>query len=74
MLEKAFEKQTKTTKYQWDKQVESVKKHGKQLAWYNALIEKYDYDTEKDIPSFKKNEIISERYDKILKLSKKVFD
>ena len=52
MLEKAFEKQTKTIKYQGDKQVEGIKKYGKQLALYNTL--KYVYDTEKDIPWFKK--------------------
>ena len=68
---KAFEKQEKAIKYQRDKQIGAINKHGVHLAKCNALIKKYDYDTEKDIPLFLKqktifNELITKKYDKIL--------
>ena len=53
-LGKALEKQTKTIKDQGQKQIKANEEHGKQLAGSNALFKKYDYDTEKDSPSFLK--------------------
>ena len=62
---KDFEKQEKTIKYQRDKQIGAINKHGVHLARINALIKKYDYDSQKDIPLFLKqktifNELITE--------------
>ena len=48
-LRKAFEKQIKTMGNQDGRQIEE---HGKQLAESNALIKKYDYDTETISPIF----------------------
>ena len=45
-LGKAFEKQTKVTEDQGNKQVKAIEEHGKKLAESNALIKKYDYDAE----------------------------
>ena len=66
LLRKAFEKQTKTIEDQGNKQVESIKEHGKQLAESNALINKYDYDAKKDSTLIIKqkeifNKLINER-------------
>ena len=58
-------------KTQEKKQTNETEEHGKQLVQSNALIKKYDYDTEEDSPTLLKqreipNTIIDEKHDKML--------
>ena len=68
------QKQLKTK----EKKVKANEEHGKQLVNQNAFIKKYDYDTKKDRPSVSKkkietfNELVDERKDQIIELTKKI--
>ena len=56
--------------------MKTIEEYGKQLAKSIAIIKKYDHDTENESPAFLKqkkktfNELIHNRHDQILKLSK----
>ena len=56
-LRKTFEKQIKTIENHGEKQIKAIEELGKQLVEINALIKKYDFDTEKDSSSFLKQKI-----------------
>ena len=76
-LVKAFEKQIKTIENQGENQIKAIEEHRKQLAESNALIKKYDFDTEKHRPTLLKqketfNKLIDDRHDEIIELSKKI--
>ena len=58
-LGKAFEKQTKTIKYQGKKQIKAIEHHGKQLVESNAIVKK-DFNTNKNgIPLEKKKYLMN---------------
>ena len=73
---KSFWKANEKIESQGEKQIKTIEQHGKEIVECNALIKKYDYNTEKDnltILTQKEvlNKLISKKYDEISELSEK---
>ena len=69
-MAKAFEKQTKTIKDQWEKQSKAIKDNKKQVADPNANYHKNELLLSKEREIFKN--IYNEIFDKIEELNKKI--